>query len=72
MSSIGSFPFTPWYKSFGILLIFYDRVNRASQKQEFRSQRAREMNTDTKQLASGEIELLTDRNATITINVPII
>ena len=39
MSSIGSFPFTPWCKSFGILLIFYDRVNRTSQKQEFCSQR---------------------------------
>ena len=42
MSSIGSFPFTPWCKSVGIMLIFYDRVNRASQKQEFRSQRASE------------------------------
>ena len=42
MSSIGSFPFTPWCNAFGILLIFYDRVNRASQKQEFRSQRASE------------------------------
>ena len=57
MSSIGSFPFTPWCKSVGILLLFYDRVNRASQKQEFRSQRARETKRDTKQLASGEIEL---------------
>ena len=44
-----------------ILLIFCDSVNRASQKQEFRSQRAREMNTETKQLASGEIELYGDQ-----------
>ena len=34
-----------------VLLIFYDSVNRASQKQEFPSQRIRETKTDTKQLA---------------------
>ena len=38
-------------KSVGLLLILYDSVNRTSQKQEFRSQRARETHMDIKQLA---------------------
>ena len=34
--------------------MFYDSVNRASQKQEFRSQRASETKTYTKQLAASQ------------------
>ena len=61
--------------SVGILFIFCDSVNRASQKQEFRSQRAcepvsqrdRETKTHTKQLASGEIEQFFYKNVIIVI-----